>query len=256
MWRAAQWEPNIPHDGQWMKPMNIERTSTLDHASASHNDADASTRKVRVWDLPTRVFHWSLAGLIALAWMTADAGSAFLTVHVFCGTTVIGLVVFRVVWGFVGTRHALFVDFVRGPDTVRAYAKKLLSFRPPHHVGHNPLGGWMVLALMAFVVIVALSGMTIAKAGFVGPLAPFFGGGLDDDFHEALTNGLLALIIGHVAGVVVHGLITRENLLRAMVDGDKIVPQDSDAQDIRSPGVVRLTIALAIAAGCVLYLLR
>ena len=236
--------------------MNTDRIMTVENTSQTDTSNEAPTREVRVWDFPTRVFHWGLVTLIAVAWLTANAGSPILAVHIACGTAALGFIVFRVLWGVMGTRHALFSDFVRGPSETKGYARELAQGRPSYHLGHNPLGGWMVLALMVTVLAVAFSGMTVARAGFYGPLAQYTDGAWYGHLHGLLTNTLVFLIVAHVGGVVFHGLLTSENLPRAMITGNKRVGASNPAQDIRSPGVVRLTIALAIGGACMLYFLR
>jgi len=218
----------------------------------SFSTPTATERPVKVWDFPTRIFHWSLAVLIAVAWVSSETDGNVFWIHVYSGTLLIGFIAFRVVWGVIGSRHALFSDFVHGPEQVTDYAKRLFAFRPPHMLGHNPLGGWMVMALLGVILLVVLTGMMSSEDGYVGPLA-HIGGGVLGEAHEGLANVLLALIFAHVVGVLVHGLISRENLPRAMVTGKKHVSVDVPVQDIKPIGVVRPLIALAIAMAVVLY---
>jgi len=212
-------------------------------------------RTVKVWDFPTRVFHWALVALVAVAWISSEADGSVFWIHIYSGTLLIGFVVFRAIWGVIGSRHAQFGDFVRGPEEVKDYAKRLFAFRPPYKVGHNPLGGWMILALIFTILMAVLTGMMSSEDGYVGPLA-HIGGGLLGKTHEGFANFLLILIFAHVAGVFVHGFISRENLPRAMVTGDKHVPADAPAEDIKPVGMVRPLIALAIAMAVVLYFMR
>jgi len=225
----------------------------LDHPENSHVGARAPVhRKVKVWDFPTRAFHWSLVAVMTVAWLSSEAdGQAFL-IHVYVGTLLIGFVVFRVIWGVIGSRHARFGDFVRGPNEVSGYARRLLAFRPPFKLGHNPLGGWMVMALLGIISVTVLSGLMSSEDGYVGPLAGFAGGVLGET-HEGFANFLLVLIGAHVAGVLAHGLISRENLPRAMITGDKSVPAGQPGEDIKPVGWLRPLMALAIAVGVVVY---
>ena len=210
----------------------------------------ARSKSVRVWDMPTRVFHWALVVIIAIAWVSAEAdGSAFI-IHVYTGTMVIGFVVFRLVWGIIGSRHALFADFVFSWKTVKDYSVRLLSFRPPHSVGHNPLGGWMVVGLLGIIMLVVLTGMMSSEDGYHGPLSHLAFGDMDD-VHEGLANFLGLLIFVHIVGVFAHGLITRENLPRAMITGIKKLPAGIAASNIRSVGIIRPIIALAMGFGAV-----
>ena len=213
------------------------------------NGQSASTHKpVRVWDIPTRVFHWAMVVMVALAWISSEAEGSLLYIHIYSGTILLGFVVFRLVWGVIGSRHALFADFVFSWTTVKDYSIRLLSFRPPYSVGHNPLGGWMVVALLAVLLLAVLTGMMTSEDGYRGPLAHIGFGG---DIHEGVANLLGFLIFVHIGGVVVHGFISRENLPRAMITGIKNIPARIRASDIKNVGIVRPAIALAIAIAAI-----
>lgn len=209
---------------------------------------------VKVWDFQTRIFHWSFAALVILAFVTSE-GDAVLSLHIFLGTVLVGFIVFRVLWGVIGSRHAQFGDFVHGPATVSDYAKRLLAFRPPYSVGHNPLGGWMVLALLGVVLVASLTGMMVVEDGYVGPLSGF-AGGIFGHLHEGLGSFVMVLVGVHVAGVLAHMVISRENLIRSMFTGLKHPPQGEPVQNIRPVGFVRPLIALAFAMVTVVYFLR
>ena len=208
------------------------------------------TREVRVWDMPTRVFHWALVLMVAIAWISAEADGSAFVIHVYSGTMIVGFVVFRLVWGIIGSRHALFADFVFSWKTVKDYGVRLISFRPPHSVGHNPLGGWMVVALLAVLMLAVLTGMMSSEDGYRGPLSHLAFGGMDD-IHEGLANFLGLLIFVHIIGVFAHGVVTRENLPRAMITGIKKLPASIAASDIRAVGVIRPIIAVLIGFAAV-----
>lgn len=161
----------------------------------------------RVWDPFVRVFHWSLVVSYLLAWVTAEEWDLL---HEQLGWFVLTLLGLRLAWGLIGTRHARFGDFVRGPGKVRAYLGSLLRGNPEHHVGHNPVGGWMVLALIVTLAATALSGVLMVR-----------GGEAWEDLHEGLANLSLALVAVHVLGVVVSSFAHRENLIKAMLTGYK-----------------------------------
>lgn len=215
----------------------------------------SSERTVKVWDFPTRIFHWTFAVAVVLAFVSSEADGAAFWIHVYSGTILLGFIVFRAIWGVIGSRYAQFGDFVHGPDKVTDYAQRLMTFRPPYSVGHNPLGGWMVIALLAVVLLAVLTGMMTSEDGYVGPLA-HIGGGLFGEAHEGLGSFVMVLVGAHVVGVIVHGFISRENLPRAMMTGDKHVPADVKAEDIKPVGLVRPLIALAFAMATVLYFMR
>lgn len=207
-------------------------------------------KTVLVWDLPTRVFHWALAATIALAWITAEADAIFFTLHIFFGEAVIALVVFRLIWGVVGGRHARFTDFVRPLSAVRSYLRILFSRMPDHYRGHNPAAGWMVLALLMISFLAAASGLFIAEDDFIGPFVEVVS--LGDDLHEGLANLLLILIFIHVPAAFLMSVLMGENLIGAMWTGDKSRPQ-GDILSGQAPVTVPLWRALlaALLAGFV-----
>ncbi len=167
------------------------------------------TQTVKVWDPAVRVFHWSLAASFALAWLSAEGWE---TLHLWAGYAAAGLIAFRLVWGFVGTRHARFSDFLRSPAEVRAYLGDMLKGRERRHLGHNPAGGAMILALIAAMGATCLTGWTMTLQGL---------GEVMEGPHELFANLLLILVIGHLAGVLFSSLSHRENLVKAMVTGRK-----------------------------------
>jgi cytochrome b len=180
---------------------------------------------VKVWDLPLRVFHWSLAVAFAVAYVSGDE---VLDLHVLAGYVVMGLLAFRTLWGFAGPRHARFSDFVHPPRAVAAYLWQALTFRAPRHLGHNPAGGAMVVALLVSLALTASSGLALYGAGeFAGPLAGLMArvgdGGAEylEEAHEFCAGLTLGLVFAHLAGVLLSSLQHGENLLRAMVTGRK-----------------------------------
>lgn len=197
--------------------------------------ASAVSDRIRVWDPFVRVFHWSLVCLFGLAFLSGDDESF---VHVYAGYGIVGLVALRVVWGFVGTRHARFGDFVRRPAAIRAYARDYVLGRARRYLGHNPLGGAMVVALLASLLVTALTGLGMQQLPEDGRIAgaPAFiaAARADDDHgraglahealeetHEFFANFTLFLVALHVAGVLAGSLLHRENLIRAMWNGYK-----------------------------------
>jgi cytochrome b len=182
--------------------------------------AQASSRRVRVWDLGVRLFHWSLVAGFAAAYLTED----FRDLHKAIGYAAAGLVGFRVFWGFAGTRHARFSDFVPGPKRLFSYLGSMARGREPRYLGHNPAGGAMIVALLS--VIAAITG-----TGVMMGMDAFFGADWVEDLHEAFVNLALVLIALHVGGVAYSSLRHRENLVRAMITGDKVA-DDSPPPEI------------------------
>ncbi len=195
------------------------------------------TRKILVWDLPTRAFHWLLAASFAGAFLTAES-ERLRSVHVTLGYTVLGLIVFRLLWGLVGTRYARFASFAFGPRRVLAYLGSILRGGPEHHVGHNPAGSWAIYALLALGLAAGASGVLAYND---------FGGHWIEEAHEALSGAMLALVVVHLFGVVLSSLIHRENLARAMLDGRK---RGAAQQAARGP---RTAIAVALVAAVLAF---
>lgn len=191
------------------------------------------TTRILVWDLPTRLFHWALASSFIGAFLTAES-ERYRDLHEGLGYTMLGLLVFRLVWGVAGTRHARFREFVRGPVAVVAYLRGLALGRPRHYIGHNPLGAWAIVALMVSGFLVSASGWLL-DAGVADALF--------EEVHEAVANAMLALVVVHVAGVILASLLHRENLIVAMWTGYK---RGSPSAAITGS---RLVVALLLAAG-------
>ena len=196
-------------------------------------DTDTRPPSTLVWDVPVRVFHWLLVACFAGAWITAES-EHWRLVHVTLGYTMAGLVAFRVLWGLLGTRHARFASFVRGPRAVLGYLKSLLGREPEHHTGHNPAGALAIVGLLALTAVTAASGFATYNE---------LGGEWLEELHEGAANGLMLLVGVHVIGVIVGSLVHRENLVRAMFTGRKPVPA---ADGIRR-GWAPLAIALLAA---------
>jgi cytochrome b len=173
--------------------------------------ASTTTERIKVWDLPTRLFHWSLAATFAGAWLTADS-ERWIDVHTTLGYAFAGLIAFRVIWGFIGTKYSRFWSFVRGPAAVRRYLTSIVKGRPEHHVGHNPAGGWAVLALLGLGALTAGSGYLAFND---------LGGHWAEELHEGAASAMLALVFIHIGAVLLSSLIHGENLVGAMWNGFK-----------------------------------
>ena len=211
------------------------------------NESSAAER--RVWDLPVRVFHWALLVAVIGSYVTHAAGVQWFRYHVWCGYVVLVLVCFRILWGVVGTRHARFRNFVRGPVTTLRYALDLLRGRAAPYTGHNPLGAWMVLLLLAALLAQAALGLFGNDEIFnFGPLYGY----VSHDLSLALTTvhrNLFWVIVGavvlHVAAVAYHRVVKREDLVRAMLTGRKPATVVPEGEAI---GASRLLLAVVIVA--------
>jgi len=167
--------------------------------------------RILVWDWPTRLFHWLLAVSFAGAFLTGES-ERWRAIHVLLGYTVLGLILFRLVWGFAGTRYARFSDFVRGPIVIKRYLVSLLSGRPEHHVGHNPAGAIAIVLLLLLGIASGLSGWMVYEE---------LGGEWLEELHEAISNAMLAVVVIHIIGVAISSRLHKENLALAMVTGRK-----------------------------------
>src|SRR5665213_1286291 len=175
---------------------------------------------VRVWDPFVRIFHWGLAASFLVAFLTRhDAGA----LHYWAGGAAAVLVLLRLVWGILGARYARFAQFVRGPTTILSYLRDILTGREARYLGHNPAGGAMVIALMLVM-------LATAATGYLQTTDQFFGDETVQKLHDVLGNGLLLLVLAHLAGVALASLRHRENLVRAMITGRKRTPSADDIE--------------------------
>ena len=198
-------------------------------------------QRVKVWDLPLRLFHWALVIAIAIAFLSAEEDSALNEWHVLSGWIAGVLIVFRVVWGFVGGEHSRFSDFVH-PSHIPDHVSDLLRGRAEATLGHNPLGAMSVLLLLVLIAATVWTGA--------------FGGESVEDLHEIIGWTLLAIVALHVAAVIVMSVLQRENLARAMVTGDKPAARHLGAVDSRPPSLIGIILALLVVIGCVYAVLE
>ncbi len=172
----------------------------------------------RVWDIFVRVFHWGLAASFIVAWVTGDDWKAL---HLWAGYSAAALIAMRLIWGVIGTPHARFSQFVKSPLVVANYLKDIVTGREVRHLGHNPAGGAMIVALLATLIGLCISGWLMTTDAF-------WGSEMMEDIHETLANLALTLVGLHVAGVLWASFRHHENLIRAMVTGRKRVPEPGD----------------------------
>lgn len=182
-------------------------------------------QQVKVWDPLIRVFHWTLVTTFIIAYVTEDD---WMQLHAFAGYVIGGLLMFRVLWGFVGPQHARFADFVASPRNTLAYLKDIAGQRSKRYLGHNPAGGMMILALLVALTVTTVTGLLLYGVDEqAGPLASWVAGYGDawedplEEIHEVFANLTLALVVAHVVGVIVSSRLHGENLVRAMWTGTK-----------------------------------
>ena len=173
---------------------------------------------IAVWDRFVRLAHWTLAATVIGAWLTRhSAGRA----HDWLGYAALIILAARLLWGIRGSHHARFRSFVRAPRATWRYAKQFLIHSEPRHVGHNPLGAWMIIALIVSVV-------SVSATGWLFTTDAYWGVEWVAELHEWLSDILVALVVLHVAGVVLASVRHRENLVAAMVHGRKRAPAADD----------------------------
>ena len=173
--------------------------------------ASEQKQSVLVWDFPVRVFHWLLVISFAGAWLTSES-EAQQMIHYAFGYSACALVIFRIIWGIVGTRYARFAQFIKGPKEILSHLKALMKGRLHQGLGHNPLGALAMVALMGLVLLIGLTGYGNVKE---------FLGDLMGEAHEFIANVTLAVVVIHVAAAFIMSLVQKENLVRSMFTGRK-----------------------------------
>lgn len=224
------------------------------------NDRE-TPRGRRVWDLPVRVIHWGLVVAVAGAWLSRELEGDWFRVHTWCGYAVLLLASTRIVWGVVGTRHARFSAFVRGPGAILHYVRGM--FAPggsPSAVGHNPLGALMVLALLALLLAQAVTGLFANDQIMeTGPLFGYVTASLSDRLttvHKQLFDVLLGAIAVHVVAALGYLFIKRENLIVPMITGRKPSSVVPPGEEIGSSRAWLALLCLAVLAGLLYAIVR
>jgi cytochrome b len=173
-------------------------------------------KRILVWDVPTRTFHWLLALSFIGAYATSES-ERYRDIHVLLGYTLLGLIAFRLLWGFFGTRYARFRSFLFKPGEIAAYFFSLLKGKPAHYVGHNPLGSVSIWLLLGLGIASGVTGVMVFRDT---------GGDVLEELHELLSTAMLAVVLIHIAGVIVSSVLHRENLPRSMISGYKTAEAD------------------------------
>ena len=206
-----------------------------------------------VWDLPLRVFHWLLVLTIIGSYVTAKLGE--MTWHKGLGLLMIGMLIFRVLWGLIGPRHARFGNFIKGPGTVLRYLKGGVK-----SVGHNPLGAGMVVLMLLLLTLQATTGLfSTDDVAFVGPYFPSVSHKLAEQLtgiHHKNFNFILAAIVLHLAAITYYTFVKKERLVPAMFHGHKSAEYVPANEAITSSQLWKALIVIAVAGGCVFWLLH
>lgn len=213
----------------------------------------AAARRIQLWDAPTRLFHWLLVAAVTAALATGLTGGSWMEWHGKAGQAIGGLLVFRLVWGFAGNRHARFASFLPTPGSLRAYLRG--QWRG---VGHNPLGALSVLVLLSLLLLQVGTGVFgNDEIAFSGPLAALVSEPLSlwlTGWHQRFANGLYLLLGLHVAAIVFYRWVKKDDLLTPMVTGYKELPTPQELEDAPRASLRALLLALALAAVAVLLL--
>jgi cytochrome b len=209
-----------------------------------------------VWDIFVRVFHWSLVTLFAVSVISGKVGGEWIGWHMKSGYAILALITFRLIWGFVGGEYARYVSFLTGPIRAMKFAKGLLGKAHEHVIGHNPVGGWMVVVLLLLLATQAVLGLfSNDEIATTGPLARYVSDATSITLmgrHRLIGNVLLALVGIHIAAVLFHVVIKKEGLIRAMFSGNKELPPElaSQAHAARRAsiplGLVVISLAIAV----------
>jgi len=219
-------------------------------------------RRVAIWDLPTRLFHWTLVVLFVVLWITGTRGP--LDLHMAVGEVVLAMLAFRVAWGFFGSRHSRFADFVVGAREARAHLAEIfaVAIHGPQaarggapHAGHTRLGGWMILALLALMALEATTGLfatdDIMTEGPLNHLVSGAAGRFLTMIHSGAFNVLMTLIVVHVAAAFFYLIRKRENLIVPLISGRARLPAEAAALEGKLASPWRALLLLAAAAGLV-----
>lgn len=209
-----------------------------------------------VWDLPLRLFHWLLVVSLIASWVTAEVGFDWMPYHLYLGYWTLGLLVFRIIWGFVGPRHARFASFLTGPSGLWRYARALAAGTMIQTAGHNPLGGISVIVMLVLVGFQAVTGLFATDdIVWTGPYNPAVSEATADrltGLHHLNFNIILAAVALHIMAIAFYFLVKKQNLVAAMLHGRKVVPEH---EAISKSEVVKALIVIVISAGLVYWLI-
>jgi cytochrome b len=228
--------------------------------------ASKNEQRIRIWDLPVRLFHWTIVILMAVSYFSGRAGGDWMKLHFWSGYAILTLLLFRIAWGFVGSTTARFAHFVRGPAKALDHLRELAGTDRPRDVGHNPLGGAMVVVLLLGLLLQVVAGLFSADTdeGTVsGPLASRVPDNWVDAataFHHSWINVLLLLVAVHILAAVTYLVWKRQNLIGAMFSGHKrlddvVAPGEPEPKLSFAPGRLALSL-LVVAAALVYFIVR
>ncbi|MBL8643499.1 MAG: cytochrome b/b6 domain-containing protein [Rhodospirillaceae bacterium] len=241
----------------------------------AHTDTAATpstsgpTRKIKVWDVPVRLFHWILVLLIGLSYATGEFGGfdfimpvtgnmvPNMNLHMWSGLSILALVIFRVVWGVLGSDTAKFSDFVKGPGAVMGYLGGLFKKGTKVIAGHNPAGGLVVVAILILLLMQAGTGLFAKEDDFFGIAGPLNSLVSEDTAkmltsrHHQIWEAIEILIVLHIAASIFYWLVLKQNLIVAMFTGQKEIPASAEIPQLRFASKAKAAVVMIIAAAVV-----
>ncbi len=205
-----------------------------------------------IWDLPTRLFHWVLVGLVAFSYFSAQYNR--MELHMLSGYAVLALLIFRIAWGFIGSETARFSHFLKSPLAALRHLAHFHRREPDNQVGHNEAGGWMVIGLLLLLLVQVVTGLCANDDGITeGPLVKYVGKELSDrlsGIHSLVINVILVAVAAHVLAVIGYAVLKGHDLVRPMITGRKKLPAATPAPAMMHPG---LALAVLAVAGAIAY---
>ncbi|MDO6445225.1 cytochrome b/b6 domain-containing protein [Colwellia sp. 1_MG-2023] len=209
-----------------------------------------------IWDLPVRIFHWCFVGVLLALWYTSDQDNGLIEVHIKLGYTALGLTIFRILWGFVGTTHAKFINFIPRPKQIKSYIQQLRIGKVKNYIGHNPLGSLMVIFILFAVLVQATSGLFISDDIFsAGPYNSVLTSELEKILKTVHSNGfniIATLSAIHILAVLYYLIVKKQNLIKPMFTGKKSLNND-DAKHAIKHSKLFIALIVAIAVVCFVY---
>lgn len=218
-----------------------------------------ATTRIRVWDIPVRLFHWLLVLLVVTLFVTGKLGGNWLEWHKRAGFSVLGLVAFRILWGFVGSHHARFANFLRGPTVVFAYIKVVMHKDSRHYAGHNPLGALSVVTMLGVLLLQSVLGLfSNDDLMLEGPYASLVSKAVSDQvtvLHKLNADLILILVGIHLAAIAFSWFYKKQNLVKPMFTGDKILPASAAERPSPRPRPIWLAWLIGVCVAIATYAL-
>ncbi|MHB1678167.1 MAG: cytochrome b/b6 domain-containing protein [Sulfuriferula sp.] len=221
----------------------------------------SNNQSIKVWDLPVRLFHWGAVLCFIVSWASASLFDDTMQIHLYAGYTMLTLVAFRIVWGFAGSSTARFSNFVRGPRSIMTYVQTLRRPAPSHYLGHNPGGGWAVIAMLSLLLLQVVTGLFASDdtGDIQGPLAHWISDSASETIstvHSVAFDFLLGIIGFHIAAVLFYRFFKHDGLIIAMFTGRKTLIPGTTIPAIRFASIWRAALVFVLIASSVVVLVR